>query len=106
MTTMTATSLGNSNSISAPVPPAPMTLADTGLSADQVTQLLMKALYMGESTGLALSDRLKLPYGILEPLIEQMRAVQLIEVRGAAGTGTAGYRYALTDAGRVRGRQY
>jgi hypothetical protein len=27
-------------------------------------------------------------------------------VRGATGSGTAGYRYALTDAGRDRARQY
>jgi hypothetical protein len=88
------------------VPPAPLTLADTGLAADQVIQLLMKALYAGDATGLALSDRLCLPYPILEPLIEQTRTAQLIDVRGATGAGTAGYRYALTDGGRDRARQF
>ncbi|HXG88813.1 MAG TPA: hypothetical protein VNJ02_10790 [Vicinamibacterales bacterium] len=88
------------------MPPAPVTLADTGIGADQVIQLLMKALYTGDATGLALSDRLCLPYPILEPLIEQTRTAQLIDVRGATGAGTAGYRYALTDAGRTRARQF
>ena len=74
--------------------------------ADQVEQLLVKTLYAGELTGLALADRMRLPYAILEPLIERLRAEQLIEVRGAAGTGSAGYRYALTDNGRDRARQY
>ena len=85
----------------ASIPPAPETLAETGLSADHIVQLLMKALYAGEASGLMLSDRLRLPYVILEPLIERSRAERLIEVRGAAGSGTAGFRYALTDAGRV-----
>ena len=88
-----------------PVPPAPTTLAETGLGADLVEQLLMKSLYTGEASGLMLSDRLRLPYAIVEPLVERTRAEHLIEVRGATGAGTAGYRYALTDAGRERTRQ-
>jgi MoxR-like ATPase len=90
----------------APVPAAPATLADTGLPADQVIQLFMKSLYTGEASGTLLSDRLRLPYSILEPLIERTRHEQLIEVKGAAGTGTAGYRYSLTDLGRSRTRQF
>ena len=43
---------------------------------------------------------------MLEPLIERLRAEQLVEVRGSAGTGSATYRYALTDGGRDRARQY
>ena len=90
----------------APVPPAPATVAETGLGADQITQLLVKALYTGELTGLALADRVRLPYALLEPLVEALRAEQMIEVRGATGTGTAGFRFVLTDLGRNRARQY
>jgi hypothetical protein len=82
------------------------TLQDTGLSTDQVEQLLVKTLYGGEATGLSLAERVKLPFTMIEPLIERLRAEQLIEVRGSAGTGSASYRYALTDGGRDRGRQY
>ena len=89
-----------------PVPPLPRTLEDTGLPADLVEQLLIKTLYGGELTGHVLVDRMCLPYGILEPIIERVRAERQVEVRGATGSGTAGYRYALTDAGRDRGRQY
>lgn len=90
----------------APVPPAPATIADTGLSADLISQLMVKALFTGELAGLALADRLRLPYALLEPLIEALRAERLIEVRGATGTGTAGFRFVLTDLGRDRARQY
>ena len=30
----------------------------------------------------------------------------LVEVKSALGTGSAGYRYALTDAGRARALRY
>jgi len=87
-------------------PPMPGKLQDTGLTSDQVSQLLIKTLFVGELSGMALADRLRLTYQIIEPLIEHARAERLVEVRGAAGTGTAAYRYALTDAGRDRARQY
>ena len=87
-------------------PPPPATLEDTGLSFDSIFQLVMKTLYSGEASGLVLAERLRLPFPILEPLIERSRAEQLIEVRGATGTGAATYRYTLTDAGRNRARQF
>ena len=90
----------------APAPPVPGTLEQTGLTAGHVEQLLVKTLYGSEATGLVLSDRIRLPYAILEPLIERIRAERLIEVRGTTGTASANYRYALTDLGRDRALQY
>jgi MoxR-like ATPase len=90
----------------APVPPAPVTLADTGLNAEKLEHLLVKTLYSGEMTGLQLAESVRLPYPILEPIIERCRAERVIEVRGAAGAGTAGYKYVLTDLGRDRARGY
>lgn len=90
----------------APAPPVPKTLRDTGLSADQVEQLLVKTMYGGEATGLTIAERIRLPFVMIEPLIERVRAEQLVEVRGTTGTGSAHYRYALTDAGRDRARRY
>jgi hypothetical protein len=89
-----------------PAPAMPASLEDTGLSVGQVEQLLVKTLADGELTGLAVADRMRLPYSILEPLIERLRAERLIEVRGAAATGTSSYRYALTDLGRDRAQQF
>ena len=87
-------------------PRIPATLEDTGLSADQLSQLMLKSMFGGEVTGLALADRMKLPYAILEPLVERARVERLMEVRGASGTGTAGYRYMLTDLGRERANTF
>ena len=52
-----------------------------------------------------LADNVCVPYNILEPLVEKLRLEALVEVKSAAGTGTAGYRYALTDSGRDRARR-
>ena len=87
-------------------PPIPAHLGDTGLGADQIEQLLVKHLHGGEATGLTLASRLRLPFAILEPLIERLRAERLLEVRGTTGTSSASYRYALTDLGRERTLQY
>jgi hypothetical protein len=111
--TATATATGNAPAVeaadcaaTAPAPPVPTSLHETGLSVDQVERLLIKTLYTGEATGLVVAERLRLPYGMLEPLIERVRSEQLVEVRGSTGSGSAGYRYTLTDAGRDRARQY
>lgn len=90
----------------ASAPPVPQSLADTGIGTDQIEQLLIKTLYAGENSGLAIAESMSLPFSLLEPLVERARAERLMEVRGASGTGAAAYRYALTDLGRDRARQY
>jgi len=87
-------------------PPAPASIEATGLSPDRIEQLFIKTLYGGEATGLTVADRMCLPYVILDPLVEHARAERLVEVRGTTGSGSASYRYALTDAGRERARLY
>ena len=89
-----------------PVPPVPSTPDDTGLPFETLKSLLLKALYAGELSGTTLAERLRLPYVLLENLVDHVRVEKMVEVRGAAGTGTASYRYALTDLGRDRARQY
>jgi hypothetical protein len=87
-------------------PAAPITPAETGLAPDLLSQLLLKTLHGGEATGTDLADRLCLPYSVLENLMHAARTERLVEVRGASGAGTAGYRYAITDLGRERALHY
>jgi hypothetical protein len=90
-----------------PMPPAPpTTIAETGLHPDTLSQLMMKTLIAGESSGTQLAESLRLPYSVLDALIQHARVEKLIEVRGTGGAGTAGYRYALTDLGRDRAGQF
>lgn len=89
-----------------PAPPVPRTVEETGLALDQIEQLLLKTMYGAEATGTLIAERTRLPYSLIEPIIERLRAALLVEVRGATGSGTAGYRYSLTDLGRDRARQF
>ena len=50
-------------------PEQPLTIEDSGLSRDSLTSLVVKSLHGGEASGMDLADRIRLPYGILEPLL-------------------------------------
>src|SRR6187431_560908 len=92
---------------SAPPPPVPPnTIEETGLHPDALNQLLLKTLIGGEASGTGLADKLRVPYAVLDSLIQHARIEKLVEVRGTAGTGSAGYRYVLTDLGRDRAGQF
>ena len=91
----------------APAPPAPpATIAETGLHPDTLAQLMLKTLIAGESSGTQLAESMRLPYSVLDAMVQHARVEKLVEVRGASGAGTAGYRYALTDLGRDRAMQF
>jgi hypothetical protein len=89
-----------------PAPPAVVHIEDTGLAPDVIEQLLLKTLYGAEAVGSAIAERMRLPFTLLEPLVEHARAEQLIEVKGANGSNAVAYRYSLTDLGRERARQF
>ena len=89
-----------------PAPAVPHTLEDLGLPAERVEQLIVKTLFAGELTGLEMAERMKVAYGLFEPLIVRLRAEHMIEVRGASAASSSSYRYALTDLGRSRALQY
>ena len=87
-------------------PQQPLTLEATGLATDSISTLLVKTLHSGEASGMELADRVRLPYALIEPMLGHLRVELLVEVKSAAGMGTAGYRYSLTDAGRNRAIRY
>ena len=104
-----ATSVLHAEPLPAPrsfAPPLPRTLEEVGIPADHLEQLLIKTLYGTETTGTVIAERMRIPFAILEPLVERARTHMLIEVRGTTGTGSASFRYSLTDMGRDRARQY
>jgi hypothetical protein len=88
------------------LPTPPGTIEEAGLHPDTLAQILLKTLVAGEASGTALADKMRLPYAVLDALVQHARVEKLVEVRGASGAGAAGYRYVLTDLGRDRAMQF
>ena len=84
-------------------PPAPASLAETGLSQDLVMQLALKTLFFaGELSGTDLATRLGLSFSVIESTLESLKAHRHCEISGGAMLGAASYRFRITDAGRTR----
>jgi hypothetical protein len=82
---------------------APQSLEDSGLKLDLVVQLLIKTLHFaGELSGIELAERLGLPFPVIDPGIDALRAQHLCEIVGGATLGRPTYRYRITALGRER----
>jgi predicted ATPase with chaperone activity len=87
------------------VPPVPETVADTGLSEAQITDLLLKVLYQrGTLLGDQLSEIVALPFAIIDDLLLTAQQRHFVEVLQALGHGRGGYAFSLTEEGRQRAR--
>lgn len=87
-------------------PMAPRRSADTGLSRAFINELMLKTFYYrNEMTGLEVAKALHLAFSVIDEHLEDLRREKLIEVKGAEGTGTASYRFALSQVGRDRARE-
>jgi len=84
----------------------PETIADTGLTPELITELLLKTLHVrGALSGQALVDSICLPFAIVDELLLALQHQRLIEVRRTAGAGRGGYIFDLTSAGSERARE-
>ncbi len=82
-------------------PQEPQSLEDTGLPSTVVEALICKQLLAcGMSSGRGLAQAVCLPFGLLEPILQNLRTRQLIVHTGSAHLND--YTYALTDGGRQR----
>ncbi|MHA6963634.1 AAA family ATPase [Zobellella denitrificans] len=85
--------------------PKPRTLAETGLSRELLFRLILRHLQEEGSLSLPiLSERLCLRGSIVEPLLQELKTLQLVEVR-ASGRMDEPIRYALTNKGQYEAQE-
>jgi predicted ATPase with chaperone activity len=84
-------------------PLIPMTIADTGLDASQIADLLMKhILFMGEFMIPELAERIKLSLSVVETAMESLRREKFIDVKGGTGYAAVTYTFKITEPGKNR----
>ncbi len=87
------------------IPIAPKNLKEAGLNETLIEELIMRFLLArGEATGRVISDQVQLPFRLVEPVLNRLKAEQLTGYRGANSVND--YTHTLTDQGRDRARRY
>ena len=87
------------------VPTAPTTLAGAGISDTMLEALVMRYLLQrGEATGRVIAHQVRLPFLLVEPLLNRLKSEQMTAYRGANSVND--YTHTLTDQGRDRARHY
>ncbi|MAG93315.1 MAG: AAA family ATPase [Planctomycetaceae bacterium] len=86
-------------------PTAPSTLEETGLTYEEVERLILKYVFSkGSATGRQVCQQIRMPYGIIEPIMKQLKQDQMLAFKGTAEMGD--YDFAITEFGRERARAY
>lgn len=87
------------------IPRVPSSLAAAGLSESMVEALVMRYLLaQGEATGRMIAEQIKIPFLLIEPILNRLKYEQLTAYRGANSVND--YTHTLSDAGRDRARQH
>ncbi len=85
------------------LPPAPLTIDETGLDLGFLADLALKSLYFaGNITGTDLGERLALPQNITTDVLTFLRRERMVEVIGGSGLSPLTLTYTLTTAGTTR----
>jgi hypothetical protein len=84
------------------VPPVPLSVADTGIGATELLNLMMKIVFVRAlETATSFAEAMKLPPKVVSELILQAVTGQLLQVLGSLGpSGLDDMRYGMTDKGR------
>jgi hypothetical protein len=85
----------------------PTSLDDIDLKQNMISDILLRLTYNeGEVSVSRAEEVMKLPYRVLDELLQWMQQEHLVEVAKAVGSlGRRGYVYALTDIGRARAKE-
>ena len=87
------------------VPVEPESFREAGLTDTEVEALILKYLMArGDASGHDVADQIRLPFVLVDGLLRQLKADQLVVHKGSAPMND--YQYQLSDIGRERARRY
>ena len=88
-------------------PPVPDSIAETGLSATILEQVILKLLYFrGEVSGRDLSTAMGLRFSSIECLLDTFKRNQAVQVTRSLGMGAVSAQFSLTELGRGCSREF
>ena len=88
-------------------PKPPSSLAEAGVSDSLAEQLILKNLYFrGEVVGRDLARLLGFSFSVIESVVDFLKRARLVEVKRSTGFGNVSSVFAVSDAGRVRAKEY
>jgi len=88
------------------LPPAPLSVEETGLDSGLLVDLALKTVYFaGNPLGAEVAERMALPLTVAQEILGFLRHEHLCEVTGGSGTSSASFRHALTGEGALRANQ-
>lgn len=87
------------------VPREPERIEHVGLNSEEIERLILKYLLArGSTEGRRVAQSLCLPFGLLAPIFNDLKTLQLVAYRNTTSIGD--YEYVLTDVGRERARRH
>lgn len=94
------------NQVQAPPPASPRTLRESGLSPNQVCDLILKQLYLqGTLLGVEMARNARLPFNVIDECLRFLKDDRCIEVSSGDVIGRVSYRFNLTETGRTRAKE-
>ncbi|MBV9789832.1 MAG: ATP-binding protein [Chloroflexi bacterium] len=81
-------------------PKLPKTVDETGLSRSFIQEMIIRIIYNRSSaSGVELATELGLYYSVIEPLLQELRQREVVDITGQRGFGETNYEYMLTNRG-------
>lgn len=89
-----------------PQPRSPRTLGQSGLSLMQISDLVLKHMYLhGTLLGVDVARNMRLPFNIVDESLRMLKTQKAIEVSSGDVIGTASYSFHLTESGKRRAHE-
>ncbi len=81
-------------------PEKALTWEETGLNRTLLLEMILRTIYTkSRATGTEIAASLRLFYGVIGPLLTELRTSEYIDIAGQRGVGDTNYEYILTNRG-------